>query len=194
MVLSKLEQDILNLYQGENKEERDENSNKDARARAVKRNLAAGIVNRHFANLMLPEHIIQAHNNGRIHFHDNDFFLSRIVNCMLINLKDMLDNGTVLNDVLIEKPKSLLVAATVATQIIMSVADNCYGGKTIYLSDLSEYAQISRDKYKKWILDNGIVTTEQEAEHYADVRTDKEIQDAIQVIFYQLNTMMANGD
>ena len=146
------DESILSLLRNENQELAEENSNKNTMIAATQRDYIAGEVSRDLTRrILLPEHISTAHDEGTIHFHDADYFVQPIFNCCLINIGDMLDNGTVMNGKLIESPKSFQVACTVTTQIIACVASNQYGGQSVDMSHLGKYLRRSREKFKKHI-------------------------------------------
>ena len=141
---------ILSLIQNRNKDVMEENSNKNATVASTQRDLIAGEVSKDLTKrMLLPEKISKAHEEGAIHFHDADYFLQPIFNCCLINIGDMLDNGTVMNGKLIESPKSFQVACTIVTQIIASVASSQYGGQSVDVRHLGKYLRKSYNKYKK---------------------------------------------
>ena len=132
-----------------NTEVADENSNKNAKLNSTQRDLIAGEVSKDLSKrVLLPEKIVKAHEEGVLHFHDMDYFLQPLFNCCLVNIKDMLDNGTVMNGKLIESPKSFQVGCTVMTQIIASVASNQYGGQSVAVKHLAPYLRKSRQKYQ----------------------------------------------
>ena len=146
------DESILSLLRNENKELAEENSNKNTMIAATQRDYIAGEVSRDLTRrILLPEYISKAHDEGAIHFHDADYFVQPIFNCCLINIGDMLDNGTVMNGKLIESPKSFQVACTVTTQIIACVASNQYGGQSVDMSHLGKYLRRSREKFRKHI-------------------------------------------
>ena len=141
---------ILSLIKNSNKDVMEENSNKNATVASTQRDLIAGEVSKDLTRrLLLPEKIAKAHEEGVIHFHDADYFVQPIFNCCLINIQDMLDNGTVMNGKLIESPKSFQVACTVMTQIISAVASSQYGGQSVDIRHLGKYLRKSYNKYKK---------------------------------------------
>ena len=153
----------------------DENSNKDATVLATQRDLIAGEFSRDYCRrLLLPPKIVQAHDDGIIHFHDMDYYIQKMHNCDLVNLKDMFANGTVINDKLIETPKSLQTACTVATQIVQQVANGQYGGQTISISHLAPYVRVSYKKHLKAVRKEGkevgIDYTEEQIEKIAKSR------------------------
>ena len=141
---------IMGLIRNNNKDVMEENSNKNAVIASTQRDLIAGEVSKDLTKrMLLPEKIAKAHEEGILHFHDSDYFLQSIFNCCLINIEDMLENGTVMNGKLIESPKSFQVACTVMTQIISAVASSQYGGQTVDIKHLGKYLRKSYDKYKK---------------------------------------------
>ena len=149
------DESILKLIRNENKELAEENSNKNTRLASTQRDYIAGEVSRDVTRrLLLPEHIAMAHDNGVLHFHDADYFIQPIFNCCLINIKDMLDNGTSINGKMIESPKSFQVACTVTTQIIAAVASNQYGGQSVNIKHLGKYLRKSREKFAKQLDQN----------------------------------------
>ncbi len=142
------DESILSLIKNSNKDVMEENSNKNARTASTQRDLIAGEVSKDLTRrLLLPKHISKAHDEGAIHFHDADYFLQPIFNCCLINIKDMLENGTVMNGKMIESPKSFQTACTITTQIIASVASSQYGGQSVNIAHLGKYLRRTRDKY-----------------------------------------------
>lgn len=191
---------ILSLVRGENEDVIRENSNKDGYAASTQRDLIAGEVSKDLTwRMLLPKDIVEAHENGVIHFHDADYFLQPILNCCLLNIKDMLDNGTMIHEVLIESPKSFRVACNIMTQIIASVASNQYGGQSVAVKHLGKYLALSRDKYRiktseRWKA-NGIQYTEDQLDKEVNALLKQELKDGVQTIQYQLNTLMSvNGN
>lgn len=186
---------ILSLIKNSNKDVMEENSNKDAVMAATQRDLIAGEVSKDLTRrMLLPEHISKAHDEGAIHFHDADYFLQPIFNCCLINIGDMLDNGTVMNAKLIESPKSFQVACNVMTQIIASVASSQYGGQSVDISHLGKYLRKSRDKFTKHLVEKfeGVFTKEEIDKIVAD-RLQDELRSGVQTIQYQINTLMTTN-
>lgn len=186
---------ILSLIKNSNKDVMEENSNKDAVMAATQRDLIAGEVSKDLTRrMLLPEHISKAHDEGAIHFHDADYFLQPIFNCCLINIGDMLDNGTVMNAKLIESPKSFQVACNVMTQIIASVASSQYGGQSVDVSHLGKYLRKSRDKFTKHLKEEfeGVFTQEEIDKIVAD-RLQDELRSGVQTIQYQINTLMTTN-
>lgn len=186
---------ILSLIQNRNKDVMEENSNKNATVASTQRDLIAGEVSKDLTRrVLLPEKISKAHDEGAIHFHDADYFLQPIFNCCLINIGDMLDNGTVMNGKLIESPKSFQVACTVMTQIISSVASSQYGGQSVDIRHLGKYLRRSYDKYKtKLVEDYGDSIDDEILEKMARDRLNDELRSGVQTIQYQINTLMTTN-
>lgn len=186
---------ILGIIRNDNKELAEENSNKNTLLASTQRDYIAGEVSRDLTKrLLLPEKIAKADAEGILHFHDADYFVQPIFNCCLINIEDMLDNGTVMNGKMIESPKSFQVACTVTTQIIAAVASNQYGGQSVDLIHLGKYLRKSYDKFKKEIeekykgkLSNEII------EDLVDTRLKSELKAGVQTIQYQINTLMTTN-
>lgn len=184
---SDLDTKIEGIVDGTNKDAIDENSNKNAYIASTQRDLIAGEYSKDYCRrTLLPENILHAHDEGILHMHDLDYFLEHIHNCCLVNIDDMLQNGTVINRKLIEPPKSFRTACTVATQAVQQVANGQYGGQTISLSHLAPFVRISYEKYLKKYRDRGCSPEETETWAMEDLK--KEIQDGIQTIQYQINT------
>lgn len=186
---------ILSLIQNRNKDVMEENSNKNATVASTQRDLIAGEVSKDLTRrVLLPEKISKAHDEGAIHFHDADYFLQPIFNCCLINIGDMLDNGTVMNGKLIESPKSFQVACTVMTQIISSVASSQYGGQSVDIRHLGKYLRKSYEKYKnKLVQDYGDKIDDEILEKMARDRLNDELRSGVQTIQYQINTLMTTN-
>ncbi|MGN1194451.1 MAG: anaerobic ribonucleoside-triphosphate reductase, partial [Acutalibacteraceae bacterium] len=186
---------ILSLIKNSNKDVMEENSNKDAVMAATQRDLIAGEVSKDLTRrVLLPEYISKAHDEGAIHFHDADYFLQPIFNCCLINIGDMLDNGTVMNGKLIESPKSFQVACNVMTQIIASVASSQYGGQSVDISHLGKYLRKSKEKFSKRIHDKlGDELTEEQIQKVVKERLADELRSGVQTIQYQINTLMTTN-
>nr|DAF57389.1 MAG TPA: anaerobic ribonucleoside triphosphate reductase [Myoviridae sp. ctqfO1] len=167
---------------------KEENSNKNSLLVSTKRDYIAGVVSKDIAEryIFSPD-VIQAHNDGVIHIHDMDYSCQRIHNCELINLDDMLQNGTVINGVRIDKPHRLLTATTIATQIILAVTSMSYGGASVCLGHLSPFVRDSRKLYYKKYIENGL--SEEQANKFADIDIKKEVSDSVQTFNYQLNSM-----
>lgn len=186
---------ILGIIRNDNKELAEENSNKNTLLASTQRDYIAGEVSRDLTKrLLLPEKIAKADAEGILHFHDADYFVQPIFNCCLINIEDMLDNGTVMNGKMIESPKSFQVACTVTTQIIAAVASNQYGGQSVDLIHLGKYLRKSYDKFKKEIeakykgkVSGDII------EDLVDTRLKSELKAGVQTIQYQINTLMTTN-
>ena len=189
------DESILGLIRNENKELAEENSNKNTLLASTQRDYIAGEVSRDLTRrLLLPEKIVKADKEGVLHFHDADYFVQPIFNCCLINIGDMLDNGTVMNGKLIESPKSFQVACTVTTQIIAAVASNQYGGQSVDFKHLGKYLRKSYNKYKskleakyKGKLSNDTI------EDIVQERLKSELKAGVQTIQYQINTLMTTN-
>lgn len=196
---------ILSLIRNKNKGVMEENSNKNAYIASTQRDLVAGEVSKDISKrVLLPEEIVKAHEEGILHFHDMDYFLQSIFNCCLINIKDMLDNGTVMNGKMIESPKSFQVACTITTQIIACVASSQYGGQSVNIKHLGKYLKKSYDKYLKKVeeelkensLDSTFQTQEEFKECVNRIATDRmkdELKNGVQTIQYQINTLMTTN-
>ena len=180
---------ILSLIDQINEEVKQENSNKNPTINSTQRDYMAGIVCKDMTRrYLLPPEIVQAHDTGILHFHDMDYFGQKaLTNCELINLEDMLQNGTVVNEVMIEKPHRLITAATIATQIITAVTSSTYGGATITLTHLAPFVRDSYNIYVEKYRRRGF--TEDLVEKYAKEDLKKEIEDSVQTFNYQVNSM-----
>ncbi len=189
------DESILSLLRNENKELAEENSNKNTMIAATQRDYIAGEVSRDLTRrILLPEHISKAHDEGAIHFHDADYFVQPIFNCCLINIGDMLDNGTVMNGKLIESPKSFQVACTVVTQIIACVASNQYGGQSVDLRHLGKYLRRSREKFRKHIVyECAGQVDDATVERLVSDRLKDEVKNGVQTLQYQINTLMTTN-
>ena len=188
------DESILSLIKNTNKELAEENSNKSTALASTQRDYIAGEVSRDLTRrILLPEKISKAHEEGIIHFHDADYFVQPIFNCCLINISDMLDNGTVMNGKMIEPPKSFQVACIVTTQIIATVASNQYGGQSVDLSHLGKYVKISTDKYKKALKKKHKNLSKEEIDELAQDRVKEEIASGVQTMQYQINTLMTTN-
>jgi len=189
------DESILGLIRNNNKELKEENSNKNTALASTQRDYIAGEVSRDLTKrLLLPEKITKADEEGVLHFHDADYFIQPIFNCCLINIADMLDNGTVMNGKMIESPKSFQVACIVTSQIIATVASNQYGGQSVDLIHLGKYVRKSYNKYKKKFEDKykGKVSDETIEEMVQDL-LQTEIKNGVQTIQYQINTLMTTN-
>ena len=189
------DESILALLRNENKELAEENSNKNTMIAATQRDYIAGEVSRDLTRrILLPEHISQAHDEGAIHFHDADYFVQPIFNCCLINIGDMLENGTVMNGKLIESPKSFQVACTVTTQIIACVASNQYGGQSVDLRHLGKYLRKSKEKFKAHIAyECAGKVDETTMERLVNDQLLNELRSGVQTVQYQINTLMTTN-
>lgn len=186
---------ILSLIDNSNKEVGEENSNKNASVASTQRDLIAGEVSKDLSRrILLSEKLRKAHDEGVLHFHDMDYFLQPIFNCCLVNVKDMLENGTVMNGKLIESPKSFQVACTVLTQIIAAVASSQYGGQSVEVRHLGKYLRRSRDKYYKSTKEKlGDTVSEEIINKIVDDRVRDELKSGVQTIQYQINTLMTTN-
>ena len=184
---------ILNLIKCNNKDVMEENSNKNAFVASTQRDLIAGEVSKDLSKrILLPEKISKAHEEGILHFHDMDYFLQPIFNCCLINIGDMLDNGTVMNGKKIESPKGFQVACTVTTQIISSVASSQYGGQSVEIRHLGKYLRKSKEKFERQI-ENVKGLTKKQKEEIVNIRLKNELSSGVQTIQYQINTLMTTN-
>ena len=183
------DQTIKELIEGESEYWNSENSNKNATVITTQRDYLAGITSTDITRrFLLPEDVVKAHDEGIIHFHDADYFAQNALhNCELINLDDMLQNGTIINGVMIEKPHRFLTAATIATQIILAVSSSSYGGATISLTHLAPFARLSYEKYYKKYKDRKL--SEADCKKFARQDMKKEIEDGVQTFNYQVNSM-----
>lgn len=183
---------ILSLIDLSNEEVMNENSNKNPMMASTQRDLIAGEVSKDITRRKkLPARIVQAHDEGVLHFHDMDYFMQSIFNCCLIDIKDMLDNGTVINKRMIESPKSFQVACTVMTQIIAQVASSQYGGQSIDIRHLGKYLRRSRDKYVTML--EGVISSKAELSQTVEALMAKELASGVQTIQYQINTLMTTN-
>ena len=183
------DQSIKELIEGESEYWNNENSNKNAKVITTQRDYLAGITSTDITRrFLLPEDVVKAHDEGIIHFHDADYFAQNALhNCELINLEDILQNGTIINGVMIEKPHRFITAATIATQVILAVTSSSYGGATVSLSHLAPFVRSSYDKFYKKYKERG--ETEEKCKEYAMQDTKKEINDGVQTFNYQVNSM-----
>ena len=189
---------ILSLIECANEEVKQENSNKNPTINSVQRDYMTGEVSKDITKrLLLPEDVVKAHEDGIIHFHDSDYFAQHMHNCCLVNLEDMLQNGTVISETMIEKPKSFSTACNVATQIIAQVASSQYGGQSITLSHLAPFVDISRKKYRRIVAENmkneGIEVTEEQINALAEKNVKEEIKRGVQILQYQVITLMTTN-
>lgn len=189
---------ILSLIECNNEEVKQENANKNPTVNSVQRDYMAGEVSKDITRrILLPKEIVEAHDKGIIHFHDADYFAQHMHNCDLINLEDMLQNGTVISDTMIEKPHSFSTACNIATQIIAQVASNQYGGQSISLSHLAPFVQVSREKIRKQILEEvkefDVDLTDDKIEMMTEKRLRDEVHRGVQTIQYQVVTLLTTN-
>ena len=186
------DESILNLLDRNNEDVMKENSNKNPVVAATQRDLIAGEVSKDISRRkLIPAHLVQAHDEGAIHWHDMDYTLSPIFNCCLVDLEDMFENGTVINDKLVETPKSFGTACTVATQIIAQVSSNQYGGQSITIKHLAKYLKVTEDKAYKFYIDK--YKNEELAKSLAKDMKMKDLRDGVQTIRYQLSTLQTTN-
>ena len=189
---------ILSLIECNNEEAKQENSNKNPVINSTQRDYMAGEVSRDITNrILLPADIVQAHNEGIIHFHDADYFAQHMHNCDLVDLEDMLQNGTVITGTLIERPHSFSTACNIATQIIAQVASNQYGGQSISLAHLAPFVQVSREKIRRDVLTEneelGGIMTEEKITSLVERRLREEVRRGVQTIQYQVVTLLTTN-
>lgn len=189
---------ILSLIECNNEEVKQENSNKNPTVNSVQRDYMAGEVSKDVTKrFLLPKDVVEAHEQGIIHFHDADYFAQHMHNCDLVNLEDMLQNGTVISGTLIEKPRSFSTACNIATQIIAQVASSQYGGQSISLTHLAPFVQVSREKITKEVREEialtGITMTEEQIKEIVEKRVKEEIKRGVQTIQYQVVTLMTTN-
>ena len=189
---------ILSLIECNNEEAKQENSNKNPVVNSTQRDYMAGEVSRDLTNrLLLPEDIVKAHEEGIIHFHDTDYYAQHMHNCDLVNLEDMLQNGTVITGTLIERPHSFATACNIATQIVAQVASNQYGGQSISLTHLAPFVDVSRQKIRKQVLAEietlGIASSEDKVTEIVEKRLREEIRRGVQTIQYQVVTLLTTN-
>ncbi|MDE5605474.1 MAG: anaerobic ribonucleoside-triphosphate reductase [Eubacterium sp.] len=189
---------ILSLIECNNEEVKQENSNKNPTVNSVQRDYMAGEVSKDLTKrILLPSDIVEAHENGIIHFHDADYFAQHMHNCDLVNLEDMLQNGTVISGTMIEKPHSFSTACNIATQIIAQIASSQYGGQSISLSHLAPFVDLSRNKFKKDVRAEfeaaGIEPTDEQIDKITELRVKDEINRGVQMIQYQVITLMTTN-
>ncbi|MCH4030255.1 MAG: anaerobic ribonucleoside-triphosphate reductase [Lachnospiraceae bacterium] len=192
------DQRILSLLESNNEEVKQENSNKNPTVSSVQRDYMAGEVSKDITKrFLLPDDIVEAHEQGIIHFHDADYFAQHMHNCCLVNLEDMLQNGTVISGTLIEKPHSFSTACNIATQAIAQIASSQYGGQSITLSHLAPFVQVSREKFIREVREDfresGITATDEEVRKVAEMRVREEIKRGVQTIQYQVITLMTTN-
>lgn len=188
------DEDIIAMVRDENKEMREENSNKSTILASTQRDYIAGIVSRDIANrLLLPERVSKAHQECQIHYHDADYSLSPEFNCCLVNIGDMLDNGTCMNGKMVESPKSFQVACTVATQIMAAVASNQYGGQSVDMRHFGKYLRRSKVKFENDVRNTCPELSDEEVAKLVDVQLKRELASGVQTIQYQINTLFTSN-
>ena len=189
---------ILSLLECNNEEVKQENSNKNPTVNSVQRDYMAGEVSKDITKrFLLPEDIVHAHEQGVIHFHDSDYFAQHMHNCCLVNLEDMLQNGTVISETAIERPKSFSTACNIATQSIAQIASSQYGGQSISLAHLAPFVDVSRQKFRRIVREefeaSGVNATEEQINKVAELRVLDEIKKGVQMIQYQVITLMTTN-
>ncbi len=189
---------ILSLLECDNEEVKQENSNKNPVVNSVQRDYMAGEVSKDITRrFLLPQDVVEAHEKGLIHFHDSDYFAQHMHNCCLVNLEDMLQNGTVVSETMIDTPKSFSTACNVATQSIAQIASCQYGGQSISLSHLAPFVEVSRAKFRREVRREmeaaGIEASEEQIEQIAESRVKDEIKRGVQIIQYQVITLMTTN-
>ena len=192
------DQQILSLLECDNEEVKQENSNKNPTVNSVQRDYMAGEVSKDITKrFLLPEDIVEAHEKGLIHFHDADYFAQHMHNCCLVNLEDMLQNGTVISETRIDPPKSFSTACNIATQAIAQIASSQYGGQSISLSHLAPFVQVSREKFRQQVRKEfeavGLALDEEQINKVAELRVKEEINRGVQMIQYQVITLMTTN-
>ena len=192
------DEQILSLIECDNEEVKQENSNKNPVVNSVQRDYMAGEVSKDITKrFLLPEKIVKAHEDGIIHFHDADYFAQHMHNCCLVNLEDMLQNGTVISETMIDRPKSFSTACNIATQSIAQIASSQYGGQSITLSHLAPFVDVSRRKYLKMVREEyeeaGLTIDEEQIAKIAELRVREEIKRGVQMIQYQVITLMTTN-
>lgn len=192
------DEQVLSLLECNNEEIKQENSNKNPTVNSVQRDYMAGEVSKDITKrFLLPPDIVEAHEEGIIHFHDSDYFAQHMHNCCLVNLEDMLTNGTVISETMIDSPHSFSTACNIATQIIAQIASSQYGGQSISLSHIAPFVQVSRKKFRKEVREEfiaaGIDADEEKINRIAEMRVKEEINRGVQMIQYQVITLMTTN-
>ena len=192
------DEQILSLIECSNEEVKQENSNKNPTVNSVQRDYMAGEVSKDITKrFLLPKDIVKAHEEGIIHFHDSDYFAQHMHNCCLVNLEDMLQNGTVISETMIDKPHSFSTACNIATQAVAQIASSQYGGQSISLSHLAPFVQISRDKFRQDVREEfeeeGLEVSDDIINDIAEKRVRREIKQGVQMIQYQVITLMTTN-
>jgi ribonucleoside-triphosphate reductase len=188
----------MSLIECDNEEVKQENSNKNPIVNSVQRDYMAGEVSKDISRrLLLPKEVVEAHEEGIIHFHDMDYFAQHMHNCCLVNLEDMLQNGTVISETMIEKPHSFSTACNIATQAIAQIASSQYGGQSISLAHLAPFVEVSRQKYRREVREEletaGIETSDEKINEIAEMRVMAEVERGVQMIQYQVITLMTTN-
>ena len=192
------DEQILSLLECNNEEVKQENSNKNPTVNSVQRDYMAGEVSKDITKrFLLPEDVVEAHEKGILHFHDADYFAQHMHNCCLVNLEDMLQNGTVISETMIDSPKSFSTACNIATQAIAQIASSQYGGQSISLSHLAPFVQVSREKFRlqvrKEFEEIGLALDDEKINQVAELRVREEINRGVQMIQYQVITLMTTN-
>ncbi|MCH5267513.1 MAG: anaerobic ribonucleoside-triphosphate reductase [Lachnospiraceae bacterium] len=192
------DEQILSLLDCNNEEAKQENSNKNPTVNSVQRDYMAGEVSKDITKrFLLPEDIVEAHENGLIHFHDSDYFAQYMHNCCLVNLEDMLQNGTVVSETMIDRPKSFSTACNIATQSIAQIASSQYGGQSISLAHLAPFVDVSRQKFRRQVKEEfeqtGLLCSEEQINEIAEIRVRDEVKRGVQMIQYQVITLMTTN-
>ncbi len=192
------DEQILSLIECNNEEVKQENSNKNPTVNSVQRDYMAGEVSKDITRrFLLPQEVLTAHEEGILHFHDADYFAQHMHNCCLVNLEDMLQNGTVISETMIDKPKSFATACNIATQSIAQIASAQYGGQSISLAHLAPFVQISREKYRRRVREEfaaqGLCADEEKMNRIAEMRVRDEIRQGVQMIQYQVISLMTTN-
>ena len=192
------DEQILSLLECNNEEVKQENSNKNPTVNSVQRDYMAGEVSKDITKrFLLTPDIVEAHEKGIIHFHDADYFAQHMHNCCLVNLEDMLQNGTVISETMIETPKSFATACNIATQAIAQIASSQYGGQSISLSHLAPFVDVSRQKFRKEVREEleeaGVNPSEEAINHIVEKRVRNEVRQGVQIIQYQVTTLMTTN-
>ena len=192
------DEQILSLLECNNEEVKQENSNKNPTVNSVQRDYMAGEVSKDITKrFLLAQDIVEAHEKGIIHFHDADYFAQHMHNCCLVNLEDMLQNGTVISETMIETPKSFATACNIATQAIAQIASSQYGGQSISLSHLAPFVDVSRQKIRKEVIEEleeaGVTPSEETVKRLVEKRVRNEVRQGVQIIQYQVTTLMTTN-
>ena len=190
---STLKKKVFAIVEGTDEESRQENSNKNVDIAPTQRDYIAGVISREISDEILDPDIVEAHHEGKIHFHDTDYFVEHISNCCLVNLKDMFDNGTVISGTYVDRPKTFSTACTIATQIIAQVASSQYGGQTISLAHLAPFIDETRKKFYNDYIEFKGNMTEEEYDEFIEKMVRFDLVKGVQTIQYQLITLMTTN-